>query len=679
VSNRVIGEIKDLSSLTEHEAELVLAELSRDDFGLFWYFCWGQEAAAHHLEWHNMFAMPGVHDGADRLLIGAARGFAKALSLDTKIPTPDGWTTMGEISVGDKVFDENGNICNVVGVYDRYADEAYELEFSDGATIKACSDHLWITYTQAELPGSIPPDDWAIGSTGEPPIIRTTRDIVDTIHHCHYIPFAKPVDGYNNSSNGFRTIVGARKIESQPMRCIMVDSPSEMFLAGEAMIPTHNTTFSIRRILFEIGHNPDLLITIVTADDALGVSILHEIASNILGNRRLQMVFPELQRGEPWSKTRITVKRNIIHKEPTIKAAGLFSTGVGGRANLMLFDDCTSYRTAVEQPAQRETSKRIFHEVWMNHLLPDGRVLYICTPWHTMDLSMDLRRAGTFVEWWRPALDENGESIWPEMWPTEKLERKRAEDARSFEQQYMLRPISELDTIFNFETILMGAGDDAVPREDWRYYVGVDLAPAMGSRGSYSVIFVIGVDPRDPRHTRHVVDIIRTRGKAPEVMSQIIDVSRNYSPECIMVENNAYQQAMVDFLEAKDANIPVMGYRTGSQKLDLKQGVPAISPLFARGLFKYPVPPEHFSTPCNCPICIWINELKLFPGGERSDTVMAMWLAERAFASARDALMSDIDGNLIYLDEDFEPDDDDEDDYTDIKDADDGVIMVDWM
>ena len=38
-----------------------------------------------------------------------------------------------------------------------------------------------------------------------------------------------------------RTITEATKIPNRPMRCIRVDSPNAMYLAGEAMIPTHNT------------------------------------------------------------------------------------------------------------------------------------------------------------------------------------------------------------------------------------------------------------------------------------------------------------------------------------------------------------------------------------------------------------------------------------------------------
>lgn len=39
----------------------------------------------------------------------------------------------------------------------------------------------------------------------------------------------------------FRYIVACERIASQPMRCITVDSPSHLYLAGRAMIPTHNS------------------------------------------------------------------------------------------------------------------------------------------------------------------------------------------------------------------------------------------------------------------------------------------------------------------------------------------------------------------------------------------------------------------------------------------------------
>ena len=39
----------------------------------------------------------------------------------------------------------------------------------------------------------------------------------------------------------FRQIISITPVESRPVKCIQVDSPSHLFLAGDSMIPTHNT------------------------------------------------------------------------------------------------------------------------------------------------------------------------------------------------------------------------------------------------------------------------------------------------------------------------------------------------------------------------------------------------------------------------------------------------------
>ena len=68
----------------------------------------------------------------------------KQLALNTKIPTPSGFTTMGDIRVGDTVFDENGQPCRVVAKSDvDDTEQAYRLTFRDGSSIVAGERHLW--------------------------------------------------------------------------------------------------------------------------------------------------------------------------------------------------------------------------------------------------------------------------------------------------------------------------------------------------------------------------------------------------------------------------------------------------------------------------------------------------------------------------------------------------------
>ncbi len=57
---------------------------------------------------------------------------------------------MGEVQVGDRVFDENGEPCLVTGATPvMHGRPCYEVEFSDGTVIVADAEHLWRTDTAA--------------------------------------------------------------------------------------------------------------------------------------------------------------------------------------------------------------------------------------------------------------------------------------------------------------------------------------------------------------------------------------------------------------------------------------------------------------------------------------------------------------------------------------------------
>lgn len=72
------------------------------------------------------------------------QGNGKALALDTPIPTPDGWTEMGALQVGDDVFGEQGDVCSVTFATEVMRDrECFRVVFSDGSSVVADADHLW--------------------------------------------------------------------------------------------------------------------------------------------------------------------------------------------------------------------------------------------------------------------------------------------------------------------------------------------------------------------------------------------------------------------------------------------------------------------------------------------------------------------------------------------------------
>ena len=91
----------------------------------------------------------GLHPG-QMIVIAARPALGKAVSLDAPLPTPSGWTTMGEVQAGDWLLGADGKPTKVVaatGVME--GRPCYEVEFDDGTVIVADAQHEWRTDTRA--------------------------------------------------------------------------------------------------------------------------------------------------------------------------------------------------------------------------------------------------------------------------------------------------------------------------------------------------------------------------------------------------------------------------------------------------------------------------------------------------------------------------------------------------
>ncbi len=91
----------------------------------------------------------GLHPG-QMIVIAARPAIGKALALATPLPTPAGWTTMGEVRVGDYLIGADGQPTQVVAATDvMHGRPCYEVEFDDGTVIVADADHEWRTSTRS--------------------------------------------------------------------------------------------------------------------------------------------------------------------------------------------------------------------------------------------------------------------------------------------------------------------------------------------------------------------------------------------------------------------------------------------------------------------------------------------------------------------------------------------------
>lgn len=204
---------EQIAILTPEEREEIFKGYSEADYEKLqydWGF-WGRpEQSPPEGDWHIFLALAG-------------RGWGKGNGLVTKVPTPSGWTTVGELKAGDYVFDENGRPTRVIRAFDPYTpDKMFKLTFSDGTSVTADGTHLWDTweardrksynrrndYLPADNTVGLPKDwpNWTKenknGLTEQNPVgpsTKTSQQIFDTLRHGkrgdlnHSIPVAGPL------------------------------------------------------------------------------------------------------------------------------------------------------------------------------------------------------------------------------------------------------------------------------------------------------------------------------------------------------------------------------------------------------------------------------------------------------------------------------------------------------
>lgn len=79
----------------------------------------------------------------DSLCISAFSGSGKEQPLTSKILTENGWSTMGDIEIGDKVMSPNKSINTVTAIHPQGVKQVYEVHFSDNSIVECGIEHLW--------------------------------------------------------------------------------------------------------------------------------------------------------------------------------------------------------------------------------------------------------------------------------------------------------------------------------------------------------------------------------------------------------------------------------------------------------------------------------------------------------------------------------------------------------
>ena len=132
------------------------------------------------------------------VVIAGGPGAGKAQPLYSKILTPNGWTTMGEINIGDEVCSPDGKISKVVQVFPQNEKKPiYRFTFKDGRTVDAADNHLWKVFGIRE--GKNRERVWKVLTTDK---IKYYFDNVSSVSNRLAVPLLGEVN-YNPRSEDF--------------------------------------------------------------------------------------------------------------------------------------------------------------------------------------------------------------------------------------------------------------------------------------------------------------------------------------------------------------------------------------------------------------------------------------------------------------------------------------------
>jgi len=97
--------------------------------------------------------------GDDLAAYGSA-GTGKAQPMSAKILTPEGWTTMSDITVGTHIITPKGTTTTVTRIFPQGLKDIFTITFHDGSQTQCCAEHLWKCWYTKQL--GQPPKQYVI-------------------------------------------------------------------------------------------------------------------------------------------------------------------------------------------------------------------------------------------------------------------------------------------------------------------------------------------------------------------------------------------------------------------------------------------------------------------------------------------------------------------------------------
>lgn len=408
---------------------------------------------------------------------------------------------------------------------------------------------------------------------------------------------------------------------------------------------------SIGRVLWEIGNNPDIRITIISNTDEQARKIIRSIKEYIEESPEYHEVFPHIKpsKKKPWNEHSLTVMRRSTAKDPTVQAKSVKSKAIlGSRQDWMILDDYQNYDSTRNATSRQEMFER-YNAVISGRLVEGGRVTIVETPWHPDDpthrfLKNPIWKHAKYPVIYDETINSNdppekrGTPRWAARWSAKRIQEKRDElelqSPIEFQRQLLVIARDESAARFKAEWIRraleLGEGralTNALKRvpPGFRIYTGVDLAVQQHAKADLSVFFTIAVHP-DGR--REVLCIESGRWFGPDIVNRLIHHQHRFQ-SLVVLENVGAMDFIRHFVNDKKA-LPITTFTTGKGKASLEFWAEKMAAEMQQGHWVVPNNGGH----AHPEVVAWLNEVRYFDPANHTGDRMAAGLFAMFGASA---------------------------------------------
>lgn len=259
-------------------------------------------------------------------------------------------------------------------------------------------------------------------------------------------------------------------------------------------------------------------------------------------------------------------------------APGSGFTGRG--ADLIIIDDPYKGRTEAESGRIRDATWNWFTAVAITRRSPHASVIVTHTRWTIDDLIGKVTAEHNWPYVNLQAINEEGQALWPDEWPLEKLQKARSIVGEyDWASLYMGHPRPRGGSVFGDPKTYHLPTDNlegevlkdsiALPEKFDKIVIGIDCAYTKKTHSDYSVAVVLGI--KDGIH--YVLDVRRVQCEAPEFEGVLRALRTQYGSPPIYWYTGGQEKVIADFFINR--GVPVKAVTAKDDKFVRSQAVAA--------------------------------------------------------------------------------------------------------